>query len=171
MASKVEFLVIIILIIAISGLNYEDKEKYYYNSEIPEDYYIRSNTNWGNLGCYGLEKLVQNGFVTPYQEDEFDCSEMSAYMEWYLEKYGFNASICTSQHFEGSKGHAWVMVDTKDGVVYIEATAKNNLIRRDGDYTRPEKVYESIYEIRNVEEFDWWTDDYFESEAEINPKD
>lgn len=152
---------IIILLITNSSLNNDDGEEYHFNLGIPEDYYVRSNTNWGNLGYYGLEKLVQNGFVTPYQEDKFDCSEMSAYMEWYLEKYGFNASICTSQHFEGSKGHAWVRVDTKDGVVYIEATAKTDLIKRDGDYTHPERVYESIYEVRNVEEFDWWSADSF----------
>ena len=160
MTNKLEGLVIITLILVIFSLNNDEKEEYYYNSEIPEDYYVRSDTNWGNLGYYGLERLVQNGFVTPYQEDKFDCSEMSAYMEWYLEKYGFNASICTSQHFEGSKGHAWVRVDTKDGkVAYIEATAKNNLIRWEEDYSQPERIYESIYEIRNVEEFDWWTTD------------
>ena len=162
MASKIEVLGIIILLIVISGINdNESKEEYNSNQEIPENYYVHSNTNWVNLGYYGLEKLVQNGFITPYKEDEFDCSEMSAYMEWYLEKYGFNASICTSQHFEGSKGHAWVRVDTKDGVVYIEATAKKDLIKRDGDYTRPERIYESIYEVRNVDEFDWWASNSF----------
>ena len=130
-------------------------------SSVPEEYYVYSKMNWGNLGYPGLEKLVQGGFVSPYEENKFDCSEMSAYMEWYLEKYGFNASICVAQDFRGfgePGAHAWVKVDTIDGkTAYIEATAQRDLIvKEDKDYNNPERVYSSIYEVRNMEEFDWW---------------
>lgn len=84
-------------------------------------------------------------------------------MEWYLEKYGFNASICVSDHFEGSNGHAWVKVDTADGkIAYIEPTAKRNIIVTDSElgsestYEQPDRVYESIYDVGNMDEFDWW---------------
>lgn len=158
MTNGTKILGVLILIIIFSGSNESDSVQENYSVDVPEDYYNSSSTNWGNLGYHGLIKLVQNGLVAPYQEDVFDCSEMSAYMEWYLEKYGFNASICTSQYFKGSKGHAWVRVDTKDGkTVYIESTAKSDLIIVDPkDYDHPERVYESIYEVGNVEEYDWW---------------
>jgi hypothetical protein len=133
------------------------EEKYRSTKDIPNNYYKYSKMNWGELGYPGLTKLAQNGFVSPYQEDKFDCSEMAAYMEWYLEKYGFNTSICVSDHFDGSGGHAWVKVDTTDGkVAYIEPTAKRNIIVTDPKYESLDMIYESIYEVENINEFDWW---------------
>lgn len=150
-------LLVLGILILVAIIFVPSEEKYQSERDVPEDYYKYSKMNWGELGYPGLTKLAQNGLVSPYQEDKFDCSEMAAYMEWYLEKYGFNASICVSDNFEGSGGHAWVKVDTVDGrVAHIEPTAKRDIIVTDSEYERPDRVYKSIYEVGNIKEFDWW---------------
>ena len=153
-------LLVLGILILVAIIFVPSEEKYQSERDVPEDYYKYSKMNLGELGYPGLTKLAQNGLVSPYQEDKFDCSEMAAYMEWYLEKYGFNASICVSDNFEGSGGHAWVKVDTVDGrVAHIEPTAKRDIIvdsYPDYGYERPDRVYKSIYEVGNIKEFDWW---------------
>ena len=80
-------LLVLGILILVAIIFVPSEEKYQSERDVPEDYYKYSKMNWGELGYPGLTKLAQNGLVSPYQEDKFDCSEMAAYMEWYLEKW------------------------------------------------------------------------------------
>jgi hypothetical protein len=161
---KVKTIIYLGIFLFILGAIEDDKtesttKKSFDSTEIPENYYSCSNNYWASLGKEGLEKLVQNGFVTPYQRNHFDCSEMAAYMEWYLKRYGFNETkICTSQHFKGSKAHAWLKVTAGDSITYIEPTASKPIVKIENqrDYENPENEYDNIYEIKNIRDFDWW---------------
>jgi len=97
---------------------------------------------------------------------------MAAYLEWMLEKQGFDSKICLADRFaNGSVAHAWVAIDIPPRRYYVEPTALNSggfffsTIKpydgNYGDYSRYDAIYEDIYEATKsnpVSEFDWWND-------------
>jgi hypothetical protein len=103
---------------------------------IPEPYYV--NTTWNDHTIHGIETLLGGGFTVPYKPGVFDCSEMSAYVEWLLTCHGFDAGFCMDgsgpwlvPENAGYSSHMWVAVrlwnDTTgvfEGLVYIEPTAE-----------------------------------------------
>lgn len=126
----------------------------------------------------GLLKEIESHipFADVYEEDYFDCSEMSAYVEYCLELHGYPAAI-----FTGSR-HAWIMVYTAEGWIPIEVsnlfiptptTSENYSI-----YSQPEDRYDSIGEIWDsvsdqdiaeivMEGYDWWGTGYADELEEI----
>jgi hypothetical protein len=108
-----------------------------------------------------------------YKAGYFDCSEMSALVELYLEVAGFDTVIVIGRDPQvQGPGHAWVVVFLSQGAVPVEATAlaipkptgniygqpPNQVVMNYGDYLRSGWVLRDIYEavIYNPGDFDWW---------------
>ncbi|MEA1966430.1 MAG: CAP domain-containing protein [Euryarchaeota archaeon] len=113
-------------------------------------------------------------FMDTYQEDYFDCSEMSAFIEWYLEGHGVDTVIVTGERnqphnisvggFEYEKGagdHAWIISNVSGGRVLIEPTLARVVPKSLERYYFADKTYNDIYDAvgssRSVVEYDWWT--------------
>jgi len=102
---------------------------------IPDPYYV--NVSWDDHTVHGIETLLGDGFTIHYEVGVFDCSEMSAYVEWLLQCHGFDAGFCIDgtgpwvvPGDPGYSSHMWVAVrlwnDTTgvyEGLVYMEPTS------------------------------------------------
>ena len=138
---------------------------------IPSPYYAGVDP-WLDHSIFGIETLIGSGILRKYDANVFDCSEMAAYLEWMLEKQGFDSKICLADKFaNGSISHAWVAMYIPPRRYYVEPTAMNTggfvfstIKPYDGnyeDYSRYDAIYEDIYEATKnnpVSEFDWWND-------------
>ena len=73
---------------------------------LPEPYYTDIH-KYGTGSLEDLKELLDHFCWTRANDEEvFDCSEMAAYMEWYLENHGFDTIIATNY----TEHHAWVVV-------------------------------------------------------------
>lgn len=141
---------------------------------IPEPYYVKSD--WPVEHTIDeLWRMTGIGFARQSQDATFGSSEMAAYLEWMLEKYGFDTKICRSDNFrQAGIAHAWVAVDLPRGRYFVEPTARNvkdwafTVIRPYDvtypDYKRYESIYNDIYEAgrnESLDRFDWWNEDGF----------
>lgn len=99
-----------------------------------------------------------------YEKNAWDCSNMTAYMEWVLENAGVRASI------QAGDGHAWLMVWREDkeawwayecvGLRWINPWVG-------GTYYHSELEWDSIYSLKRwhgqwyaqtfAQEWCWWT--------------
>ncbi len=141
------------------------------SGQIPNPYYAKVDP-WLDHSVFGVETLIGPGLLKSYDMGTFDCSEMAAYLEWMLEKHGFDSKIClVSQFGEDKLPHAWVAVDIPPKRYYVEPTARNqggfvfSIIKPyDGnykDYSNYDGIYNDIYELsknKPLSEFDWWID-------------
>ena len=90
---------------------------------LPDDYYSVAEAYAPHPSRHGikdLHDLLMHVKLPAYREGYFDCSEASAYLEWYLEGAGFRSYIAGSQRFTVHKdhrevSHSWVIVKLKDG--------------------------------------------------------
>ena len=134
--------------------------------DIPSDYYS-VHVNWPDHSERGLEELVGHGFYQEYKANEFDCSNMAAYLEWDLRRYGFDARICRSLNFGPNNDghHSWVRVIIGNTRYYIESTSHTKLIYTpsDNDYKyyddREATVYTNIYDVAGsglFNDYKWW---------------
>jgi len=134
--------------------------------KIPNPYYI--SAPWPDHSAYGFEFAIGKGFTTPYQLGIFDCSNMASFLQWKLEKLGFDAKICVSDDFKGfdhNIGSGQVAVDVpvdgKKERFYVESTAKeingfnfqiikpfNADVKYYGDHQR---IYDDIHELAKHE--------------------
>ncbi|PKM92109.1 MAG: hypothetical protein CVU81_02270 [Euryarchaeota archaeon HGW-Euryarchaeota-1] len=125
-----------------------------------------------------LQWFLNYEFKMPknYKRDLFDCSEMSAYLEWCLEGAGFTAKIVTGEApWNTTTGyHAWVIVNdltqgnTTGITAAIESTTNppeliySNNPNKDNYYYGYDKTYNNIYTIATsnynqyITEFNWW---------------
>jgi len=151
------------------------------NSEY--DYYVSTHqyTNWEydeaqfsfyyvvpteqKFGVYDLEdELWGFEWIEPYQEDVFDCSEMSAYLEWELENKGWHTFIIIGDSPFGSGYHAWLLVETStDGYMPVESTTIEIVWWDDpnfDNYFDYDYAFETIQDALDYSEteFDWWKD-------------
>ena len=101
-------------------------------------------------------------WINPYQEGVFDCSEMSAYLEWHLENVGWHTEIIVGDSPFSSGRHAWLLVETSVGkyipvestnvgVVSWEDANFDNYFKYDGSF---ETIEDSL--AYSETEFDWW---------------
>jgi hypothetical protein len=164
--------------------------------DIPSGYYSTDRFSDYSGSFSDLEDFLSR-FELPveYEEDVFDCSESSAFLEWALEDAGFNASYARGPApWNPSEGlHAWVIVRTTDGYkVAIEATALTGNTLWDritsfftgrvkgivysnnphiNAYCSPESEYSDIYETirakRNLEDCDWWAGGFWPMPIEV----
>lgn len=97
-----------------------------------------------------------------YKTDEFDCSEMAAYLEWKLENEGYNTVIVGGNSPDGVGYHAWLLVETsKDRYMPIEATTYSIVYWNDpffDNYFAYTLEYETIQDAIKLKSgaFDWW---------------
>ena len=127
-------------------------------SGIPKDYYTYNGSR--NIDLTLLEALIDDyKWKDEYEEGKWDCTEMSAYMEWFLESKGYHTI------FGYDDGHMWILVDLEDGYITIETTGRY-LVWDDDDEEISEYEYydcyqaEDIYELMRqdftLSEVDWW---------------
>ncbi len=138
--------------------------------DIPDPYYRETGHNVTNRS--ELIHILPL-FADLYQEDYFDCSEMSAFIEWYLEGHGIDTVIVTGElnqphnistgGFEYEKGagdHAWIVVNVSGKHVLIEPTLARVVPKSLEKYYLNDTTYTDIYDAvsssRSVEEYDWW---------------
>ena len=115
---------------------------------------------------FGVEMLASEikrlKFEEQYQEGVFDCSEMSANLEWWLENNGWHAKIIVGDCPFSSGYHAWLLVETSNGkYMPIEATTIEVVWWEDSNfynYFKYDHCFETIQEALAYSEtsFDWW---------------
>lgn len=125
-------------------------------------YYVKPKVQ--QYGVSNLEATVRElTWTRSYEENVFDCSEMSAYMERYLENEGFHAMILVGDSPFGSGRHAWVVAETTEGkYMPVEATQPRVVLWDDDyfdGYFEYERDFETIQEAVAYDStgFDWWT--------------
>lgn len=98
-----------------------------------------------------------------YVMNKFDCSEMSAYIEWRLESEGYHTLIVVGQcPSEPETRHAWLLAETSsDKYMPVEAT-QFALVKWDNLYFHQYFEYDHSFEtIADALEYDydgfnWW---------------
>jgi len=132
-----------------------------YDDAVFSFYYIKPEEQ--KFGVYELDnELYGLEWLHPYKEDEFDCSEMSAYLEWHLENEGWNVMILAGDSPFGSGKHAWLLVETSQGK-YMPVESTNIQVvwwedpNFDGYFTY-DYSFDTIQEAiaYSESEFDWW---------------
>lgn len=124
-------------------------------------YYI--NPEEQKLGVYNLDDELQRlEWTEPYQSGVFDCSEMSACLEWYLENNGWHAKIYVGDTPFGSGKHAWLIVEASQGkYMPVESTLLRVVWWEDPNFDR---YWEYDYRFETIQdalaysetEYDWW---------------
>lgn len=116
------------------------------------------------FGVYDLDdELFGLLWSEPYEAGVFDCGEMSACLEWYLENRGWNVVIAVGDAPFGGSYHAWLLVETSVGAYMpVEATSLEILWWADpyfDNYFVYDFIFEDIHEAMDFyeTEVDWWT--------------
>ncbi|MDH5782446.1 MAG: hypothetical protein OEZ35_02085, partial [Candidatus Bathyarchaeota archaeon] len=112
---------------------------------------------------YNLDdELDSLQWTEPYQAGVFDCSEMSACLEWFLENRGWHVKIYRGDSPFSSGTHAWLIVETSQGK-YMPVESTNLQVvwwsnPNFDDYWEYENKFETIQDATDYSEsqFDWW---------------
>jgi hypothetical protein len=137
----------------------------YTNSQYDEAffsfYYVAPEEQ--KFGVYDLEdELYGLYWLHPYEENVFDCSEMSAYLEWHLENEGWHAMIVAGEAPWDGGGHAWLLVETSEGQYMPVESTTIEIVWWEDPYFDNYFVYDYMFETiqeavdLNESEFDWW---------------
>jgi hypothetical protein len=89
-----------------------------------EAYYPKADELVPDPQTYSINTLcntLRDVRLPKYNNSSFKCSHAAAYLEWYLEGSGFDASIACGEIWNES--HAWVIVELPEADLAIEATA------------------------------------------------
>ena len=124
-------------------------------------YYIKPEEQ--KFGVYNLEDEL-NGleWIKPYEEGVFDCSEMSAYLEWYLENEGWHTIIIAGDSPFDSGYHAWLLIECEQGKYMPVESTHIEIVWWDDPYFDNYFIYDSEFETiedalaYSETEFDWW---------------
>ena len=115
------------------------------------------------FGVYDLEDdLYGLEWLYPYEGDVFDCSEMSAYLEWYLEGEGWNTLIIVGDAPFGGGYHAWLLVETSEGHYMPVESTTIEIVWWEDPYFDNYFIYDYTFETildavaYSETEFDWW---------------
>jgi hypothetical protein len=131
----------------------QNKFLFYYNGMVEQQY-----------GVSNLESCLKWEWKeSAYKPASFDCSEMSAFLEWMLENEGFHTVIVAGKSPDGSsEKHAWLLVETSPReYMPVEATAFS-IVYWDSpyfdNYFQYDRQFETIQEALTYSptEFDWW---------------
>lgn len=115
-------------------------------------------------GVDDLEQYIQRWewLEGAYVPDSFDCSQMSAYLEWKLENEGYHTVIVVGETPGEDGYHAWLLVETSAGkYMPVEATASSIVYWENtyfDDYFVYDYKFETIQEALAYSpvEFTWW---------------
>ncbi len=163
----------IVALVAISLTLFVLQEVFDPTREIPDPYY-RSLGHGQNVTSGSELMQILPLLNDTYQEDLFDCSEMAAFIEWYLEGHGVDTVIVTGKHdqpynvsiggFEyanNSGDHAWVVANLSERRILVEPTLARIVPEALEQYYSPDGAYDDIYDVvgssRSADEYDWWT--------------
>lgn len=163
----------IVALVAISLTLFVLQEVFDPTREIPDPYY-RSLGHGQNVTSGSELMQILPLLNDTYQEDLFDCSEMAAFIEWYLEGHGVDTVIVTGKHdqpynvsiggFEytnNSGDHAWVVANLSERRILVEPTLARIVPEALEQYYSPDGAYDDIYDMvgssRSADEYDWWT--------------
>lgn len=123
---------------------------------VPPAYVLASHRPKTYAQLYNdLERIPDPPY--PYEVKEYDCSQMSAYMEYQLENKGYDTTISGSL----TRGHAWVTVHNIIGHDRIDIECIPSM------HIKPvhheiEVSYDDITEALNgvyPKEWQWWLDE------------
>jgi len=131
----------------------EDKFQFYYASLAKQRYDVDD-----------LEEYLDRWEWTEgsYVEGVFDCSEMSAYIEWRLENEGYHTYIVCGESPSGGGYHAWLLVETSEGAYMpVEATEYEVVWWSNpyfDNFFEYDYLFETIHDALDYSygEFDWW---------------
>ena len=125
-------------------------------------YYVRPEEQ--KFGVSNLDNELDGlEWAQPYKEGVFDCTEMTAYLERYLENQGWHARIVVGDSPFGSGRHAWLLVETSEGkYMPVESTKIEIVWWSDpnfDNYWTYDNRFETISQALSYSEkaFDWWT--------------
>jgi hypothetical protein len=123
-------------------------------------YYVKPEQKFG---VYDLSDFVTGRkWLKPYQAGVFDCSEMSAALEWTLENEGWHTIIIIGNSPFGSGYHAWLLVETSLGAYMpVESTSMSVVWWENpnfDNYFVYDHSFETIQDALaySETEFDWW---------------
>lgn len=115
------------------------------------------------FGVYDLrDELDGLEWDRPYEEHVFDCSEMSASLERYLENQGWHTIIVVGDSPFGSERHAWLLVEASEGKYMPVESVTIQIVWWENpnfdNYFEYDRSFESIREALEYSEidFDWW---------------
>jgi len=124
-------------------------------------YYVKPEEQ--RFGVYNLDdELSKLEWTEPYQAGVFDCSEMSACLEWYLENNGWHTKIYVGDSPFSSGKHAWLIVETTEGkYMPVESTNLEVVWWEDSNfdnYWEYEDRFETVQDAIAYDEsdYDWW---------------
>jgi len=140
---------------------------------VPSDYY--------DSPCYIPKGVSLNSYLTeyswidPYQADGWDCSQMSAYVEWLVENCGYEANIVIANRIDHvwvdiKIGNKWRPYEATTGSFYFWPEVLNEI------YEGRTLTFEDIYEVIDysnrrfssgspswiymaINEWAWWKED------------
>lgn len=116
------------------------------------------------FGVYELrDEIAGMTWDKPYQENVFDCSEMSASLERSLENKGWHTIIVVGNSpFDSGYRHAWLLVETTSGkYMPVESTTIRVVWWEDpnfDNYFKYDQSFETIQDALAWSQtgFDWW---------------
>lgn len=111
------------------------------------DYYRQTKQIYG---MDTLGKLIDFYWLIEYN-DQFDCSQRSAFVEYYLENEGFRTDIVCSSI------HSWCAVEVHPDL-WIDVECVSSPPETGSTIGHYDVRYENIYEAfeDSPDEFDWW---------------
>lgn len=134
---------------------------------MPERGHYYVDIPWDNHTEQGLYDLIGNSiFTVEYRAGVFDCSDMTAYLDWFLKSHGFCTYICLTNG--KTPDHCWLAVkvntSTVQDIVYVESTATPIQIIERGNilyskYQDEYKHYDNLWDVLvmlDENEIDWW---------------
>ena len=89
---------------------------------IPDDYYSQDCELPTDQSMQ--EYLANSHWIEDYEENSWDCSQMAAYMEFMLENCGYHVVIRSADVAGEQHGHAWILVEFKEGWLAYECTGR-----------------------------------------------
>lgn len=89
---------------------------------IPKNYYEMECLIPAEMSVFEWLTLTQ--WADQYERNAWDCSKMSAFVEWALENCGYPSKIVLGSGRWGEEGHAWVSMKIDRRDYYYEATSR-----------------------------------------------
>ena len=125
-------------------------------------YYVQPEEQ--KFGVHNLDNELDGlEWAQPYEEGVFDCTEMTAYLERYLENHGWHAKIVVGDSPFGSGRHAWLLVETSEGKYMPVESTKIEIVWWSNPnfdyYWIYDHKFETVSQALSYSEtaFDWWT--------------
>lgn len=109
---------------------------------IPSDYYSQ---NCELPTDQSMQEYLSNSeWLEDYDAGGWDCSQMSAYMEFMLENCGYHTIIVEAETDYSEHGHAWILVEFQQGWLAYECTDRYWVYPNE-EVARSYEPYNTVY--------------------------